>query len=804
MDRSPIFQLTVCRIDTKCSFMLTSWSDNQQYQADLEYPRNLDQRYETWYRLYLKAYSSPLRGQAEESGSFTPSLSDLHNQLEEAKRILLDTFNRWLGGLREIRERIQREVPRQIMENRRTKTSDCCVDLLVACNFLDLARLPWEAWEFNSEAIRISRTIMNVGNEAISDENLPWRVKKRILAILADDPELDLLSDQRSVLLLGKVADVELLKRNSGENSQEFKQRLADKIADEQGWDVLIFAGHSEETSFTGGKLVLASDVHLSLSEIDPALNQARRRGLQVAIFNSCQGLRIAEYLIQMGLSQVVVMRERIHDRAAHTFLQEFCQSLTNYKNVHEAVLDACRCFQRQNMADPGAYLIPSMFRHPSAMVKLFRFEPSRLKRFWHNWKPTRREAIAFSTVLLLSLMVPVQDLLFDLRTFAQAAYRYKTQQLPRNAQPPVLLVAIDQESINQASQKIDQFQIWPMDRQYLGQLVSHLLDLRVKTIGIDYELYTQEFREEKLAKVIKSGVGQKGTWFVFAINEENNQKVFPNIANSNWSLQGDINFLTWDVQLPADETCSQSCPFGYLLALSHQLNSKPTLSNLPKPTLESRSGFQKQVSQWLKQENVPNNVIASLKKGYSPFGLRSIIDFSIPPNQVYERIPAWKFLKLGPPNPELQNRIEQQVAIISSGGYERAEDNYSVPLAIEYWCNWLDMRKEKDCPQVFTGGEAQAYIVHHLLSPHRVTLIPNLWMIGLTAIFGKWTALMLLKQKRKQRRLKPLILVSATGVYGIVLLQVHISASVLIPWFLPSITFWTCVLSVFRRNPHA
>jgi hypothetical protein len=410
--------------------------------------------------------------------------------------------------------------------------------------------------------------------------------------------------------------------------------------------------------------------------------------------------------------------------------------------------------------------------------------------------------------------MYPVRDLLLDFRVLVQAFYRDKTSQLERSFLPPVLLIAVDQESINRADAEIDGFQTMPMDREYLASLVTRLSDFKAKVIGIDYFLKTQEPRKEKLAKSIQSAVNHQETWFVFAVSEREQWMVTNKIANSNWSLQGDVNFLDWDVNLPEDPTCPKRCPFAYLLALAHTLNQQPLpLADLPQPKLQNSSDFQKEVSRYLNQGRETasgkrlQRRIASLKEARPPLKLRSIIDFSIPPNQAYNWLPAWEFLSLPVPNPEFQQRLNQQVVIVAAGGYTEGysyiEDNFPVPLAVDYWCHSRRWREQKkaDCRPVFTGGESHAYMVHHLLSSHRVALIPDFWMVGIAAILGKWITLMLLKQQARQRQQRALVLAGATTAYGLVGLQVYISASVSIPWFLPSAIFWTYIFWVLKKK---
>lgn len=828
MNFCTVFQLNVLRIGQDCSFQLT-WGERQQIFANLKYPEELNHLYQDWKGSYKRSYGVPLRAEIQDDFSFTPNQVDWKNKSEEAKVALLQKFQQWLGGveLLPIRNQIQSAAVRQISEKKLWIENNNCVDLLIACDSTDLARLPWEMWEIAPKgsymAVHISRTAINAGNEVIAAGNIPRRGKPRILVILAETEELDLNEDRKAVRLLNKVAAVTLVKFES----EDIKQEFINYLLDDRGWDGLIFAGHSDETALTGGKLELAPGVTLSISEIEDQLTEAKNRGLRVAIFNSCCGLSIAESLLRLGLSQVVMMREHIHDSVAHVFLNRFCQSLVGYQDVQTAVSETCKYFESEKLAYPSAYLIPSLFRHPSPQADLFRFEALGLKRFWRNWKPTRGEAIVLSTVLLFSFLPVVQDLLTDSRTFVQAVYRDLTQQLPRGT-PPVRLIAIDQESINRTSQEIgmEGFKILPMDRRYLNKLVDKVSKLDVKTIGIDYLLNTDEVGGEQLAQSIKSAVQKDNTWFVFAVNDKQSLKVFPKLASPEWSLEGDITFWLWDMKLPDPRTCSllnvdllnpniKSCPFAYVLALSHLLNQNQSLHKLPQPTetLNSKTNsqnvhsFQEKLSKFLKEEKSQDGARSTLQQAYPPFGWQSIIDFSIPPNQAYERIPAWKFLELGLPNPELLHRIKNQIVIIGSGGYIDAEDNYSVPPAINYWWCYSQHRREsapENCRQSFSASEARAYMVYQLLSQHRVILVPDILLIGVAAICGKLTALMLLQQPRKRREKLILILVTLPVICGLVGLQLYISVSVLIPWFFPSLVFVDYFVSVFRSKHHA
>jgi hypothetical protein len=110
--------------------------------------------------------------------------------------------------------------------------------------------------------------------------------------------------------------------------------------------------------------------------------------------------------------------------------------------------------------------------------------------------------------------------------------------------------------------------------------------------------------------------------------------------------------------------------------------------------------------------------------------------------------------------------------------------------------------------------------MLHHFLNQRLVVPIPDLWLLGVAALLGKGTALALEKAKRAREQGKRkqllfllasekdnclLLLGSATAVYGVVSLQLYITAAVLLPWFLPTATFWSFVLlALFKKKFHA
>ncbi|WP_341526341.1 CHASE2 domain-containing protein [Nostoc sp. UHCC 0302] len=805
------FYLKVQQLDKKCLFDL-SWGTGQNIGVTFAYPENLTALYQEWQRVYLRFYNTALRGRVEEIGSLTTPPVDWHAKLVQAEAQLLSEFHHWLRSaeLYEIRAAIAQAT-------NTIKTP--YIDVFLSCNPLELARLPWEVWEIGIEfaldarKIRIVRTPTN-RRETVTNFNRRDLRKARILAILGDDSGLDFQAEKKAIGSLTSLAEVTFVGWQPGESISELKTKIVNAISSDLGWDILFFAGHSNETNLTGGEIAIAPKVALLVSEIEQSLTIAKSRGLQVAIFNSCKGLSIANKLIDLGISQVAVMREPIHNCVAEEFFLRFLQALSQYEDVHTSLLAASKYLKlEKNLTYPSAYLIPSLFRHPEA--ELFRLKPLGFKQFLNSFKPSRQEAIAVSALLVISLLLPVQSFLLQRRILTQAIYRQITRQVaPATNPPPVLLVQIDEESIRKANISNPK----PMDRKYLGSLVNRLKADNARVIGIDYLMDRPQPQSDRiLAKSIQTAIASLSnpTWFVFAGTYNDNVwlRVLPEIASLHWSLEGEIDNYPWYMELlPHDNFQSQPWHFAGLLALTHQLQQIP---NAPQPRLDSKTDLFQQISDFFNHSHKDAQTILTSKRTHLQLitvlsyqiqqtWLHPIIDFSIPPHQVYHSIPAWQLLE----NQAAAVNLQQQIVIIAPGGYYEAgivkegDDNFrdsESPLGIKYW---RSQEQPANNSTVFTGGEYHAYIIHHFLTQRLVIPIPDLWVIGVAIFLGKnlYLWIHINKYKRWQLLVLPILI---TGIYGLLSLQVYISASaVLLPWFLPSITLWFYVLlTVLRRK---
>jgi hypothetical protein len=788
------FRLKIWRVEQTCIFEL-SWGAGLQITAQLGYPESLTDLFQAWQRAYLNFYQTSLRARVQAGGGITSPTIDWRAQLVQAEAKFLAEFYFWLSSAELL------PIRSQIAKAATNGGDDSIVEVCLTCEPLELARFPWEAWEIGTEfgvnrTIRLARTPANLRLAASPRKS---RGKLRILAILGDDTGLNFQADRQAMAALEGTATIEFVGWQAGQESPNLKETIAAAIADDRGWDILFFAGHSNESDLTGGELTIAPNQSVLIQELAPQLIKARDNGLQFAIFNSCNGLSIANSLIDLGLSQVAIMREPIHNRVAQEFLFRFVQHLTEYCDVHESMILACQFLQvDRNLTYPSAYLIPSLFRHPEAPP--FQLEPFGVKHWLKPWLPSKQQAWALAGLTAMSVLPPLQNLFLEPRVALQAVYRNLTGQLPQTA-PPVLLVQVDEDSIR----GLDARKINPIDRTYLAQVIDKAQTLKPSVIGVDFLLDRPTDEDKTLAKSVQNATKQ-GQWFVFAATEKNRREVgvVPSIASLNWSLQGYVGMYPHHLELlPSQQTCYEICPFGQTIAIASQTQTPQAF--LPNPTqqVNARDALFRHVAQNASpaaqtlSHRLP--ALTSWAEGFGQLWLRPILDYSIPPDRVYQRTNAQTLLD-GKVTPQSGAKI----LLIAPGGYAQAgvsefgEDNYPMPLALRYW-------QPDRANTLFTGGESHAYMIQHLLAKSFVTPIPSLWLMGLAAILGQGTNLWL--QRRRliaparnfQRQRWVMGLMGVNVIYGITGFQLYLSAGWLMPWLLPSAVFWLYIYPQVR-----
>jgi hypothetical protein len=225
-----------------------------------------------------------------------------------------------------------------------------------------LPKLPWHLWNF-FHFYRFAEMAIASTTYENCDRVFPLRKKVKILAIFGNNKNINFDIDRQLLENLPQTSTE--LKLVFQPNRKEF-DRL---IWDEKGWDILFFAGHSHTQNETGRIFINQKD-SLEINDLKYALQKAIARGLHLAIFNSCDGLGLANSLIQLNIPQVIVMRFLVPDRVAQAFLTEFLQAYTNKKTLYNSVREAREKLQGLEDEIPCASWIPIIYQNPAVVPK--------------------------------------------------------------------------------------------------------------------------------------------------------------------------------------------------------------------------------------------------------------------------------------------------------------------------------------------------------------------------------------------------------------------------------------------------
>ena len=858
------FNLEIDKIENQdqCQFRL-SWGETQKISPILiNYPQQLiAQDYLQWQRVYLRYYQK-----------FKPKDREKLKALESN---LLHNFNNWLNNEKlflipnTISQIIGKLNNNLLNDKIREKNLDSInhINIFLTCNCRELEKLPWERWQLPGISNLIKISFIRSPNNLRSISTKFRHKPARILAIFGDSTGLDFNKENKilfSLKSLIKTLEIISWDENKYKSIEEWRSHICDTIADNQGWDMLFFFGHSEENSSTGGKIGIAPHESISINDFSPYLKKAQNKGLQFALFNSCSGLDIANSLIDLGINQVIIMREQLPDTVAPIFFQEFLIGLAKEKNVSDVLSETCETW-RDNINYPSAYLIPSLFGHFSA--SFYQLKPFGWKAKLKEWLPNRQQTLAIIFLSLVSLFPFVQEFLLDKRLFTQAIYRDLTQQIPDDFSPLITLISIDEDSLIKGN--ITQRK--PLDRKYLATIIERLTNLKAQNISIDYLLDRPQVDNDSiLGKSIENAIEKNGTSFIFAaISEGEKEKgILPNIASLNKVMQGSIGVLS-NYYIPLPDNCYQSCPFTYLTAVNQQL-SKINIDNdnfsLEKDYKTQLLNSFYQTSDKHSELNFLKQVkilpITEISQYFRQHWLQPIIDYSLPPNTIYEIIPAWELLegdnnkfvddeaiinnqyllpnqislnnqnlaenekdfpeeKLLENEPNLTNikLLENQVFLIASGGYQEAgidknKDYFSLPWATRFWQKVYDL--DMSNRDKIIGGEVNAYMIHHWLRRHLVIPIPDLWLILVVALLANSIEKYLLSFNSNGKKLLLklpynnlkfnifYVLIITNLIYFGLSLQIYITLNLLLPIFLPSLSFWIYFLLRTKNNENS
>lgn len=304
----------------------------------------LSQTYREWAIAY-RSLNQRLRLDAETIQQMNVSKREA---CQDAARALTDCLNVWLyaDSFRSIREKLLE----QLMPSDQVR-------VIVQTPNLDVRRLPWHLWDFCD---RYPKSEIALG-ASIYERVAAIRLNKlgvNVLAILGNSSGIDTQTDRR------------LLEQLSGANVSFLVEPTRQALTQElwrQSWDILFFAGHSY-TEGNRGQIALNQTDSLTLDQLKYALRRVVERGLQVAIFNSCDGLGLARELEDLHIPQIIVMREPVPDQVAQEFLKSFLTAFAQGEPFYLAVREAREILQGIEDEYPCATWLPVICQNPAVI----------------------------------------------------------------------------------------------------------------------------------------------------------------------------------------------------------------------------------------------------------------------------------------------------------------------------------------------------------------------------------------------------------------------------------------------------
>lgn len=317
-----------------------------KFTGSLPAAPTLPQLYRDWQLLYSALYQR-LRPRLEIETSDVTNVSQV--EFSDLCQRLSTTINAWLNS----------EPFRNIDQHLRTKLDPSEeIRVIIETNDNLLRRLPWHLWNFFEHYQRAEVALSTLDYQRLKKLSRNEITNKiRILGIFGNSQEIDTGKDKAFLKQLADKAQTKFL-------IEPQRQELNDYLWEKEGWNILFFAGHSY--SQEQGVIKLNQTDYLTLEQLKYGLKKAIERGLKLAIFNSCDGLGLAEALADLHIGQVIVMREPVPDVVAQEFLKHFLSAFSGGESLYSSVLEARQRLQGLEADFPCASWLPVICQNPA------------------------------------------------------------------------------------------------------------------------------------------------------------------------------------------------------------------------------------------------------------------------------------------------------------------------------------------------------------------------------------------------------------------------------------------------------
>jgi CHASE2 domain-containing sensor protein len=488
------------------------WNSGDRYPIQctgcLPAAPEISKLYRSWQLLY-QALCSDLffRIDIEQEGIVNFSIIEFKDLCKE----LSNQINNWLNSesFRNIDQRLRTQL----------KASEE-IRFIIETNDNLLRRLPWHLWKFFEDYPK-AEVALSAPEYKKPDDPIRYG-KVRILAVFGDRTGIDLEQDRMFLLQLSERVETEFLIEPRPED-------LDDRLR--QDWDILFFAGHS--SSQEQGILRLNKTDSLTLDRLKNALKKAIDRGLQLAIFNSCDGLGLVKSLEELHIPQAIAMREPVPDAIAHAFLKYFLAAFFLEKqSLYASVREARERLQQLETKYPCATWLPVICQNPATEPICWQFRGDE-----HSLPISAQ----IKTVLLASILVTASVIgvrqLGVLQPLELSAFDYLMTWRPKEEPDPrILIVTVTENDVqNQNPQERRGASI--SDRS-LAKLLEKIQQHQPQAIGLDiYRDFPVDPKYKNLATHLKQNQRFIAVCEVGGTNEHRGTRPPPGIPKSRLSF---------------------------------------------------------------------------------------------------------------------------------------------------------------------------------------------------------------------------------------------------------------------------
>ncbi|MEH2035544.1 CHASE2 domain-containing protein [Nostoc sp.] len=331
------------------------WCQNQfvpvKLTGSLPPAPELSELYRRWQLLYAAVHQRLDRNNQRIKVHSQDITNISVNDFDEVCQQLQASINAWLKF--ESFQNIERQLRTLLSRHDEIR-------VIIETNIVLLHRLPWHLWNFFEDYPKAELALSNHEYESPQLLQKSPTGKVKILAILGNRVGIDIEKDASLLQGLTDAKTTFLI---------EPTRQTLDEYLWNQDWDILFFAGHSNSLADGEiGEICINQTESLTISQLKNGLKAAIRRGLKLAIFNSCDGIGLGRNLADLNIPQMIVMREGVPDLIAQEFLKNFLTAFADSKPFYLAVREARERLQGLENEFPCASWLPVICQNPTTV----------------------------------------------------------------------------------------------------------------------------------------------------------------------------------------------------------------------------------------------------------------------------------------------------------------------------------------------------------------------------------------------------------------------------------------------------